>query len=362
MIDITKEICRDLKVVDLSSILAGPLVGSFFAELSAKVIKVENKLTNGDATRQWKLPKEDKSRGFSAYYASANYGKEVHMLDLTLEEDKALVYRWIDEADVVITNFQKKVAQKLGFDPNDLLKIFPDVIIAQLSAYSYDDPRPGYDLVMQGETGWISMNGIDTTQLAKLPVALIDIIASHQMKEAILMALLHKYRTGKGSVVHVSLYDSSLTALVNQATNYLIEKHIAKPIGTLHPNIAPYGDLFETADDLRFMLAIGSDDQFEKLSKVIGLDRNFLEKFKFNIDRVSNRLSLKDVLQEIFAKEPLETWVETFSKNNLPFCQIRNLEEVFEASDSKRMVQNQAMEGQIVTTVKNHSFTIVTKD
>ena len=210
--------------------MAGPLVGSFFAELGADVIKIENKLTKGDATRQWKLTTEDTEATVSAYYCAANYGKNVQLLDLSDEKERQTIDQLLAESDVVISNFQKKTAEKLKLTPEYINAKFPHLIFAQLSAYTYDDPRPGYDLVMQGETGWISMNGIDNQHMAKLPVAIIDIIAAHQMKEAVLIALLKKMKDGKGSVVHVSLYKSAISALANQASNFLMAGHIPKPI------------------------------------------------------------------------------------------------------------------------------------
>ncbi|HRG42607.1 MAG TPA: CaiB/BaiF CoA-transferase family protein, partial [Saprospiraceae bacterium] len=288
-----------LKVLDLSAILAGPLVGSFFAELGADVIKIENKLTKGDATRQWKLTTEDPEATVSAYYCAANYGKDVQLLDLSDEKKRQRIDQLLAESDVVISNFQKKTAEKLKLNPEYICTKFPNLIFAQLSAYTYDDPRPGYDLVMQGETGWISMNGIDGQHMAKLPVAIIDIIAAHQMKEAVLIALLKKMKDGKGSVVHVSLYKSAISALANQASNYLMAGHIPKPLGTLHPNIAPYGDVFSTSDGQKLILAVGSDAQFKKLWFSLTSDEDFYHKFALNSQRISVRSLLQETLQQL---------------------------------------------------------------
>jgi crotonobetainyl-CoA:carnitine CoA-transferase CaiB-like acyl-CoA transferase len=355
---IQKHVFEGLKVLDLSSILAGPLTGSFFAECGAEVIKVENKLTNGDATRTWKLPSEPMDQSFSAYYASANYGKIVLMLDLTSADDQKHLHTIITTSDIIISNFQKSVGQKLGLTPDHLRLINKNAIIAQLSAYAYDDPRPGYDLVMQGETGWISMNGIDRDHVAKLPVALIDIIAAHQLKEAILIALWRQSTRQEGATVHISLYDSALTALANQATNFLIAGHIPQPLGTLHPNIAPYGDLFHDKDKSRFMLAVGSDGQFKKLWFTLTLNEKSYSNFDTNSERVGSRSQLTSILQERFSQMPIDEIEVLLAQSNIPFCKIRNLAEVFNVLDSKPMLQSNIVDEKEVTCVKHTAFKI----
>jgi crotonobetainyl-CoA:carnitine CoA-transferase CaiB-like acyl-CoA transferase len=356
--DLHRSVFDGIQVLDLSSILAGPLTASFFAECGAYVIKVENKLTSGDATRTWKLPSEPAEQSFSAYYASANYGKQVIMLDLTTETDMTILQLLIKKSDIIISNFQKHVGEKLNLTPHQLVKSNPEAIIAQLSAYSYNDPRPGYDLVMQGETGWISMNGIDRDHLAKLPVALIDIIASHQMKEAILIAMWRKATTNLGAIVHISLYDSALSALANQATNYLIAGNIPQPIGTLHPNIAPYGDVFNDIEGNKFMLAVGSDRQFEKLWNTLTLDRNNYTIFDNNSKRVTDRSQLTYTLQHRFSQLTLTEIEGHLNKNNIPYSKIRNLAEVFDVLDSKPMLQTNIVDDKAVVCVKHTAFKI----
>lgn len=347
---------RGLKVLDLSSILAGPLTGSFFAELGADVIKIENKLTDGDATRQWKLPTEDPNEDYSAYYWSANFGKEVLLLDLTDKDDRIQVDNFLSEVDIVISNFQKKTAVKLGLEPELVLKKYPNLIFAQLSAYSYDYPRPGYDLVMQGETGWIYMNGTDHDHLSKLPVALIDIIAAHQMKEAILIAILKKNMTGTGTVVHVSLYQSAISALANQASNYLMAGHIPQPLGTLHPNIAPYGDVFTTSDGRKVILAVGSDGQFKKLWFSLNIPEAEYHTFEFNSERLKYRSHLQDYMQQYIGKFSFEDFEDILKLNNIPYCLIKNMHEVFEDELAKDMVHSYKSDQSAIKSVKNIAF------
>jgi crotonobetainyl-CoA:carnitine CoA-transferase CaiB-like acyl-CoA transferase len=327
-----------LKVLDLSSVLAGPLTASFFAETGAEVTKIENKLTGGDVTRQWKLNSEDPDNPYSAYYSAANFGKKVLLLDLTSAEDRAIAEQLISESDIIISNFQKKTAEKLRLTPDLIFKCYPKVIFSQLSAYEYDDPRPGYDLVMQAETGYISMNGTTDGTLCKMPVAMIDILAAHQMKEAILIALIHRMQTGQGSILHISLYKSALSGLANQASNYLMCNHIPGPMGTLHPNIAPYGDLFYSSESIAFMLAIGSDAQFEKLWKTLIKAVENYHTFDTNIKRLENRSRLQELLQSNFSYVPFYTLESLLSENNIPYCRIADLSKVFDKPESESMI------------------------
>ncbi len=345
-----------LKVLDLSSVLAGPLTGTFFAELGAQVIKIENKLTDGDATRQWKLSSEDPDAPYSAYYFSANYGKEIILMDLTDQQERLALEKMIEEADVVISNFQKKTASKLDLEPDTLLKKYPNLIMAQLSAYEYDDPRPGYDLVMQGETGWISMTGTDADHLSKLPVAIVDIIAAHQLKEAILISMLSKSKTGKGNVAYVSLFKSSISALANQASNYLMVGHVPKPIGTLHPNIAPYGDIFVTQDEKKLILAIGSDAQFKKLWFTLNLEKENYNIFGSNSQRLKHRSSLVQLIQEKIGNLNFEIIAPFLNQNDLPYCLIDDMKAVFENPLAMQMVKTSHTNGVVAKAVSSVAF------
>lgn len=340
-----KDLFADLSVLELSSVLAGPLAGSFFAELGATVTKVENKSSGGDITRQWKLPEEDPSAPAGAYYYSANYGKKTFFLDFHDSSDKDFLEELIQKNDIILTNFQKRTATKFDLEPSALHERYPEKIIIQLDAYTYDDPRPGFDLVMQAETGFISMNGTTEGFLCKMPVALIDILASHQIREATLIAMLRKQKTGQGSLAHVSLYQSGIASLANQASNYLMAGRIPKPMGTLHPNIAPYGDLFYSCDKVLFMLAVGSDQQFEKLWKTLNFSETNYVNFVNNSDRLRHRTELQKELQTVFNQNTFENLQDIFRKCGVPFSRIKNLAEVFENPLSREMILEQTTEG-----------------
>ncbi len=340
---------KKLKVVELASVLAGPLAGTFFAELGAKVIKIENKLTNGDVTRTWKLPTESKEKPISAYYSAANFGKENLLLNIADSSDYAVLIDHIKEADIVITNYKPATSRKLKVSYDDLIPYNPSLIYAELTGFGDNESRPAFDVVLQAETGFMFMNGEPNGKPVKMPVALIDILAAHHLKEAILHALIIKLTTGKGKHITVSLFDSALASLANQATNWLMEGHIPQPMGTQHPNIAPYGDMYSTRDDKLLVLAIGSDKQFENLCMLFGIA---VGEFKINVQRVAKREVLNQQISDHIAKETSEYWITHFEQRNIPYGIVKNMEEVFNDSQAKKMLLHEVKEGVDTVRVK----------
>ena len=347
-----------LKILDLSSVLAGPQVGSFFSELGAQVIKIENAKTKGDPTRQWKLELEKGSDTIGSYYASANYNKESIFLDLNNTTNYQKLLELVKQADILISNFQPHISAKLKVDYPTLSKYNDQLIYAQLYAYAADDARPGYDLVMQAETGFMSMNGYPNGNPAKMPVAMIDLMAAHQLKEAILIALIKKLRDAAGSLVEVSLYQSAIASLANQASNYLMAGHIPKKLGSLHPNIAPYGDIYTSKDDITFILAVGSDIQFNKLGKTLSCGKLLSSTFNSNSDRLSNRSKLNELLQSKFGLLQYEEIEELLNRNNIPFCRVLSLDRVFTEKLAKDMILDHVIEGEAVKSVSQIAFTV----
>lgn len=333
-----------LKVVELSSVLAGPAVGMFFAELGAEVIKIENKKTGGDMTRSWKLPTENPNAEFSAYYCSVNYKKKTYLLDLEDLTDRQQVYNFIADADIVISNYRKSVAQKLGVDDETLHQLNPKLIFAQLNAFDENSARPAFDVVLQAEAGFLYMSGETNGNPVKMPVALIDVLAAHQLKEGILLALLKRQQTGEGSYVSTSLVESAIASLVNQATNWLMAGHIPEKMGTKHPNIAPYGDVYETQDAKQVVLAVGTEKQFRGLCNVLNINE-LLENqsFNTNIHRVKNREELNFILGEKIKNFEAKTLLEALEKADVPSASIRNMQEVFELPIAQSMILEETM-------------------
>lgn len=350
---------ENLKVLELASVLAGPDVGMFFAEQGAKVIKVENKLTNGDVTRQWKLGSENQENAVSAYYSSVNWNKQILFYDLTNYDDKNEVYELVKTADVIIVNFKPGDAEKLGMDYETLKSFNSKVIYGEINGYGEKSKRSAYDVVLQAETGFMSINGTNESGPIKLPIALIDVIAAHQLKEGLLMAMLKKEKTGLGSKVEVSLYDSALSSLKNQATNWLMNQQVPKPMGSLHPNISPYGETFTTKDNKQVVLAIGNNKQFNTLLKI--LDASHLindQRFSSNQLRVKNRKALDNELQPLFLREIREELMKQFIQENVPVGALNSIDEVFENEDAKKLILEEKIEGIQTKRVKTSVFKI----
>ena len=352
---------KGLKVVEFASVLAGPAIGMFFAELGATVIKIENKTTGGDVTRAWKQVSEDQNSPISAYWCSVNWGKKHLFLDLKDPADRIQAFNIAASADVVISNFKPSSARNMGFDAETLRHENPRLIYAQLNSYADpEDESPAFDAILQAEAGFLYMNGEADRPPVKLPVALIDILAAHQLKEAILLALMHRERTGEGSLVTSSLLESALASLANQASNYLMNGHIPQRMGTKHPNIAPYGDTFLCADGQTLLLAVGTARQFSHLCAVLKLEELLQNpEFQTNTARVKNREQLNTLLAERIAKMTLNDAMTKFRIAGVPVARIRDMKAVFELPAAQDMILEEKMEdGTLTKRVKTIAFKI----
>ncbi|MFT7687231.1 MAG: crotonobetainyl-CoA:carnitine CoA-transferase CaiB-like acyl-CoA transferase [Candidatus Azotimanducaceae bacterium] len=351
---------KDLKVIELASVLAGPSVGLFFAELGAKVIKVENKLSGGDITRRWKLPEEDQDNPFSAYYYSINWNKEIMMMDLSDPADLEVLLELVKDADILIANFKAGAAEKLGVGYDDLKSLNPKLIYSSVNAYGESDPRPGFDVVMQAETGWIYMNGETQGLPVKMPVALMDVLAGHQLKEGVLLALLDRERTGLGCKVSISLFDTGVASLANQATNWLNLQNIPQRLGSRHPNIAPYGDTFYTADNKALIVSTGTTKQWQGLCEVLGIPELITDpRFIDNGQRLHHRDELAEALSRGFAQFQSEELMRICEKGGIPIAPIRNMKEVFDMPAAKALILEETMpDGSISKRVQTAVFKI----
>lgn len=349
---------NDLVVIELASVLAGPLTGSFFAEMGASVIKIENPTVGGDVTRNWLLPNEN-INGQSAYYSAANYGKQVKMLNLKLEEDYQKLMDLIKTTDVVIANYRQQSANKLKLDYQSLKAINPQLIYGNIIGYAHQANRPAFDVVLQAESGFMFMNGQPESLPTKMPVALIDVLAAHQLKQGLLTALWQRERTKKGAKVSVSLFETALASLANQASNWLMAGHIPQRMGSLHPNIAPYGEMFKTKDEQWIVLAIGNNNQFANLCKCLNsneLQQNSL--FQANQLRVQNRQLLFEQLKPLFANQNAQNLINDFLEQNVPAGIVKNMRQVFQDEAAQQMILNQNVNGQLTKRVKSTVFHI----
>ena len=301
-------------VIELAGVLAGPTAGQFLAELGANVVKVENARTGGDVTRTWRLPSEDETDR-PAYFCAANWGKRSVALDLSRAGGQSALAALVRTADVVLTAYKPGDAQRLGTDAPTLRQPSPRLIVVELTGYGPDDPRAGYDAVVQAETGFTHLNGHAGGPPTKMPVALMDLLAAHQIKEAVLAALLHRERTGEGAHVEISLLDAALASLANQGTAWLQAGHDGRRMGSAHPQIAPYGTPLSTRDG-EIVLAVGTDRQFAHLCDVLGVDP--APEWQTNPGRVAHREALHARLAEAARTWEREALLAALHERSVP--------------------------------------------
>lgn len=277
-----------LKVVELARILAGPWAGQLLADLGAEVIKVE--APEGDETRRWGPPFIDNADGTAdaAYFHAANRGKTSICADFATAEGQARVRDLVAGADVVIENFKVGGLVKYGLDYASLSAGNPGLVYCSITGFGQDGPyagRAGYDFIVQGMGGIMSLTGEPDGSPQKIGVAYADILTGLYAVIGIQAALTERARTGRGKWVDMALLDVMVATLANQAMNYLVSGVSPLRLGNAHPNIAPY-EVFPVSDGW-FILAVGSDDQFRRFGDIVGLAPD--ARFASNASRLANR-------------------------------------------------------------------------
>lgn len=334
---------KDMLVLELASVLAGPSVGQFFAELGARVIKIENAATQGDVTRRWRLKSEPATTDTPAYFCSVNWGKQSLVLDLTRAADLQRLYDLAKQADILIASYKPGDAEKLKVDHKTLQALNPRLIYGHITGYGPTDARAGYDAVVQAEGGFMYLNGEPGGAPTKMPVALVDVLTAHQLKEGLLVALLQRERTGKGSLVQVSLLEAAVSALANQATSYLVAGQAPQPMGSEHPSIVPYGSTYTTKDSKLLVLAIGDDRQFRRLCAVLGAPAIADDpKFTTNYNRVQHRGEVNQLLRDLIVKHEREPLLLALQGQHVPVGAVNTIPEVFELPQAQAMLLHAA--------------------
>jgi len=295
-----KNIFKDIVVLELASVLAGPYAGRFFLELGARVLKIENPLNEGDITRKWKTPEEErKGQEPGSYYLSVNEGKEILFLNLKSREGKEKFFHLLEKTDVLLTNLPYGKNLGEGIEKEHVLKKYPQLVWINVCGYSCEPSRQAFDLIIQAEAGYMYMNREKEGQPAKIPVALMDVLAGHQITQAALTGLWYREKTGKGAYEEVYLMESAMAAWVNQAALYTVSGITPEPSGSLHPNISPYGEIFTCKDGKQIVLAVGTQQQFTELCHLLELtDIPHYPMFANNTRRVQHRTKLFQILSE----------------------------------------------------------------
>ncbi|MCZ2356225.1 MAG: CoA transferase [Bacteroidia bacterium] len=329
---------QGLMVLEIATVLAGPSVGLFFAELGATVIKIESP-HNHDVTRSWKIAAELHTEKLSAYFAGVNYGKQFRKIDLRSAAEKTLFEDLVRNADILIVNFKPGDAEKLGCTYEHLSKINKRLIYAALTSYGLADSRPGYDALLQAACGFMHLNRMPDAAPQKIPVAMIDILAAHQLKEGILTALYNREKTGEGVYLQTSLFASGITALANQASAFLWAKSEPQPSGSEHPSIVPYGTVFYDQNHKPLCLAVGNDKQFLALCRTLKISHvGENELFKTNLERVKNRKILIPILQEAIGKEDRDILIKLLIQEKVPAEAVCTVSEALNTAAAQELM------------------------
>jgi crotonobetainyl-CoA:carnitine CoA-transferase CaiB-like acyl-CoA transferase len=320
----------DIRVLDLSRVLAGPWATQLLADLGADVIKVE-RIDGGDDTRAWGPPWFGTGQSEqSAYFSSANRGKQSIAVDFTKPAGAKLVADLAQQSDVVVENFKVGGLAAYGLDYASLKAANPRLIYCAITGFGQDGPdasRPGYDFIIQAMGGLMSLTG-EPGQPMKVGVALVDILSGLYACNGILAALHQRERTGEGQYIDISLLDVQVAALANQAANYLATGRNPQKLGNAHPNIVPY-QTFTTLDGA-VAVAIGNDAQFVRLCKVLGMTGLARDaRFTTNQARVENREQLIPILQGAFNTRLSGDWLSSLDAANLPAGPVNDVSQVF---------------------------------
>jgi crotonobetainyl-CoA:carnitine CoA-transferase CaiB-like acyl-CoA transferase len=327
------------RVVDLTRILAGPLCTMMLGDMGADVIKVEPP-GSGDDTRGWGPPFVN---GEAAYFLGVNRNKRSITLNAAGEAGKSILAALIARADVVIDNFKLGTLDRWGFDDAWFERNAPRAIRCQITGYGSSGPKaalPGYDFILQAESGLMSICGEPDGVPTKYGVAIVDVCTGMLACNSILAALNARHRTGKGQKVEVSLYESSLAMLVNVASNVLAAGRGGGRFGNGHPSIVPYTTY--RAADAMIALAVGNDGQFARTAEVLGHPQWADDpRFKTNRARVENREIVDDLIGKALAREPAGAWLERLKAAGVPCGRINSVADALSDphTAARRMVE-----------------------
>lgn len=326
-----------IRVLDLSRVLAGPLAGQHLADMGADVIKVERPDV-GDDTRGWGPPFVDPPRegdpGLSAYFMCANRGKQSIAVDLTHPEGAELVRKLAADCDVLIENFKVGGLEKYGLDYESVRETNPSIVYCSITGFGQTGPyagRAGYDFLVQGMGGIMSVTGAPDEEGGgpmKVGCAISDQMSGMNALVGILSALVRRERTGEGERIDVALLDSTIAALVNQATSYVSAGVVPNRMGNAHPTVVPYQD-FQTADG-HIILAVGNDGQFERFCEAAGLTglaRD--ERFKTNAGRIVHRAELIPEVAAVMSRRTSDEWIRDLEAAKVPCGPINTVDRVF---------------------------------
>ncbi|MFT5679375.1 MAG: crotonobetainyl-CoA:carnitine CoA-transferase CaiB-like acyl-CoA transferase [Myxococcota bacterium] len=328
---------QGVRVLDLSRVLSGPFASMSLADLGADVVKVEHPL-RPDETRSFGPPFVD---GVSAYYLSTNRGKRSITLDLKDPADNATARKLALSADIVLENFRPGVTARLGLGAEQLRAEKPELIYCSISGFGQDDPRPAYDLVIQGMGGIVSLIGPPDGAPYKVATSIADLVAGQSAISAILAAMLRRERTGEGASIDVPMLDGQRAMLVYRASNWLNAGVEPARTGNQHASLYPYAT-FAVADGY-LNIAVANDSQFAGLCRVLSRPRLSDDpRFATNPARVGNRIALGAILEAALLERERDDWLTTMAEAGVPAGPILT---VAEALDGATLVTHEHPEG-----------------
>lgn len=322
---------ENVRVLDLTHVLAGPFCTMILADLGAEVVKVEP--PSGDDSRQFgPFVKDSDGNMQSGYFISINRNKKSICLNLKTEEGKEILRKLIAVSDVVVENYKPGTMEKLGFSYEKLKEIKPDIIYCSISGFGHDVPpeaqgKPAYDMVAQAYSGLMSITGPEGGPPCRVGTSVGDIVAGHQAAIAILAALWYRERTGQGQRIDMSMVDGLVYILENAIVRYTLAGEIPKPLGTAHPTITPF-QAFE-AEDEWIAIPVGNDSLWAKFCNAIGRpDLIDDPRFKTNPLRTQNRAELIPILQAEIKKRKAKEWFEIFDEYGVPYSPVNTVDKV----------------------------------
>lgn len=322
-----------LKILDLSRVLAGPSCTQTLADLGAEVWKIEEP-RSGDDTRGWRPPEIG---GESTYFMCCNRSKLSVAADLRLPSGREAVRRLAEKADILVENYRRGTLERFGLGYDQLRVINPRLIYCSISGYGRTGPRadePGYDFVIQAESGLMAITGEPEGGPMKLGVAITDLVTGMNATQAILAALYVRDRTGAGQHLDIALFDSAIALLANVGSGYLQTGREPTRHGNAHATVVPY-QLFDTQDGV-LALAVGNDAQFASLCTVLGCPGLADdERFRRNRERVLNRHELVPVLERSFVERETAAWIEVLRDAGVPAGQVRGVGEALDAPETR---------------------------
>lgn len=318
-----------LVVLDISRILSGPYAAMLLGDMGANVIKVERPVV-GDDTRSWGPPFVGSTENpESAYFLSANRNKASIALDFKDDFDKEVFWALVDKADVVVENFREGVLERLGMGHDEILRRNPKAIILSITGFGSDGPesgRPGYDQIIQGEAGLMSITGPNPETPTKVGVPISDLLSGIFGALGVVSALVERGNTGRGQVVRTSLLASTVAVHAFQGTRWLVANEVPHATGNSHPTVAPYG-AFIAADGV-IQIAVGNDNLWSGFAPYVDIDPNDA-RFKSNGLRVKNRKELESEISAVFKTRTVAELRKAMDALRIPAGVVKTLDEVY---------------------------------